>query len=305
MTQKKIAIIGVAQDLGASRRGVDMGPSAIRLAKLKSRLTDLGFEVKDYGNILCHDFEQHVPTHMMDKKPNLRFLPYIVDTCIHLRDLVQEVIKENYFPLVLGGDHSITIGTLAGLKNLNEGKTGLIWVDAHGDFNTPETTPSGNIHGMPFAVATGRGTKELLEIGPSPTVLESNSVLFGARDLDKKEAELLKSSDVHVITMSSIDKLGIHECSRQAIETATKGVEHLHISFDIDAIDPSIAKGTGTPVIGGLSYREAHTFLEMVAETKKLTSLDILEVNPILDDSNKTAELAVSLILSALGKKIL
>ncbi|RMG22782.1 MAG: arginase [Methanobacteriota archaeon] len=300
--QKKIAIIGVPQDLGASRRGVDMGPSAMRLAGLESRLKSLGHEVIDWGNITCHDIDEHTEGYQMDER--LRFLPFIADMAQHLKEAVERAVGMGYFPLVLGGDHSISIGTMAGMKKLHGGRTGIIWVDAHGDFNTPETTPSGNIHGMPFAVTAGFGVKELTQIGPSPTISLENAVLFGARDLDPGEIGNLKKAGVKVISMSDIDRDGILRASTEAISHATKGVDHLHVSFDIDSVDPFEAPGTGTPVSGGLTYREAHFFLEMVADTNKLSSFEMVEVNPILDTRNKTANLAVGLILSAMGKKI-
>jgi arginase len=300
----KIAIIGVPQDLGASRRGVDMGPMAIRVAGLHEKIKSLGYEVVDFGNIHCHDIEEH-STNNSSFNPKLRYLPHIIETCSHLRDSIKDAISSNYFPLIIGGDHSITIGTLAGMKKLHEGKTGIIWIDAHGDFNTDNPTLSGNIHGMPFAIVTGRGNESLLEIGPSPTVLESNSVLIAARDLDPEEVKLLNQSEVTVFTMKDIDEHGIAKISKQAIEIASKDIDHIHVSFDIDALDPNEAPGTGTRVQGGLTYREAHLLMELVHETGKLSSFDMLEVNPTLDIRNKTAKLAVGLIGSALGQKIM
>ncbi len=235
----------------------------------------------------------------------LRYLRHILESCLHLKHAVNDAISKGSFPLVIGGDHSITIGTLAGMKKLHKGRTGIIWVDAHGDFNTPDTTLSGNIHGMPFAVITGRGEKRLLNLGPSPTVIESNSVLLAARDLDSDEIKLLNESNVTVFTMKNIDEQGMAKISKEAIEIATKGVDHLHISFDIDSLDPNEAPGTGTRVPGGLTYREAHLLMELVHESGKLSSLDLLEVNPTLDVRNKTAKLAVGLIGSALGEKII
>ncbi|MHA2251572.1 MAG: arginase [Candidatus Kariarchaeaceae archaeon] len=301
--QARIAIIGVPQDLGASRRGVDMGPSAIRVAGLKDSLSLLGYDVIDYGNLHCHDFEEQLDSE--DFNPKLRFLDHIVEMCKHLKLKVEKAIHDDCFPLVIGGDHSISIGTLAGMKNYHQGRTGIIWVDAHGDFNTPDTTSSGNIHGMPFAIITGRGDKRLLSIGKSPSVIERNGVLLAARDLDSEEADSLKKSEVTVFTMKDIDELGMTKIAKQAIEIATKDVDHLHISFDIDALDPNEAPGTGTTVPGGLTYREAHLFMELVHECGKLTSFEVLEVNPTLDIRNKTAQLAVGLISSALGKKII
>lgn len=300
----KIAIIGVPQDLGASRRGVDMGPMAIRVAGLHNKIKSLGYDIEDYGNLRCHDFDE-VSDPSEVQNPLLRYLPHILDSCLHLKDAVHDALSKGSFPLVIGGDHSITIGTLAGMKKLHQGNTGLIWVDAHGDFNTHETTLSGNIHGMPFAVLTGRGDKRLLDVGPSPTILESNSVLLAARDLDPDEIKLLNESKVTVFTMKNIDEEGMAKICKKAIEIATTGVDHLHVSFDIDSLDPNEAPGTGTRVPGGLTYREAHLLMELVHECGKLSSLDVLEVNPTLDVRNKTAKLAVGLIGSALGAKII
>jgi len=301
---EKIAIIGVPQDLGASRRGVDMGPSALRVAGLFERLQKLGYEVRDFGNIHCHDFDTF---NLKDQNDNakLKYLPQIKDTCFHLKSKIQNVLNDGYFPLILGGDHSITIGTMAGMKSLHDGKTGIIWIDAHGDFNTDLTTPTGNIHGMPFSVITDRGSEELRAIGPSPTVLESNSVLIAGRDIDHLEGKALNESNVKVYTMKDIDEIGMASVSKNAIEIATRDVDYLHISFDIDALDPSEAPGTGTRVAGGLTYREAHLLMELVHETGKLSSFEILEVNPTLDIRNKTAKLAVGLISSVLGKRII
>ncbi len=299
-----IGIIGVPQDLGASRRGVDMGPSAIRIAGLKKKIETLGYNVVDFGNIACHDIDTDIPEKEKGEK-NLRFLTQIVDMSYNLKATVEKVVHNNFFPLILGGDHSINIGTMAGMKALHNGKTGIIWIDAHGDFNTHETTPSGNIHGMPFAVITGRGHPDLLKIGPSPTVIEENAVLIAARDIDKEEAKLLKQSKVTVFTMREIDEYGMAEIARKAIKIATKDTSHLHVSFDIDAVDPSIAPGTGTAVDGGITYREAHLLMELIHESSKLSSLEMVEVNPTLDVRNKTAKLAVELIGSALGEKII
>lgn len=298
-----VAIIGVPQDLGASRRGVDMGPSAMRVAGLHDLIINLGYQVIDYGNVACHDIDEHVEG--VQSTPSLRYLEHIVDTCNHLKEEVETAVLNGHFPLILGGDHSISIGTLAGMRKLHAGKTGIIWVDAHGDFNTAETTPTGNIHGMPFAVINDRGDPRLRAIGPSPTVIEENSVLIAARDVDPGEAELLKSSGVKVYTMRDIDEQGISNVAREAIAHATKDVDNLHVSFDIDSLDPVEAPGTGTRVSGGLTYREAHLLMELVYESQKLVSLEMVEVNPTLDVRNQTAKLAVELIASALGKKIL
>ena len=302
----KIGIIGVPQDLGASRRGVDMGPSAIRIAGLRQSLEHLGYSVKDYGNVKCHDFEETTRyQNDFGEDPKLRYLDHVVETAHMLKQRVAATIDDNCFPLVLGGDHSISIGTMAGLKHMTKGKTGVIWVDAHADFNTAQTTISGNIHGMPFAVHTNRGDERLTSIGPSPNLLENKAVLIGARDIDPEEGETLKKSNIHVFTMSDIDEQGFSNIAREAIKLATQEVDFLHVSFDIDALDPKEAPGTGTPVPGGLTYREAHLLMELVYKSEKLTSMEMVEVNPALDTKNNTAELAVGLISSALGKKIL
>ncbi len=297
----KIAIIGVPQDLGASRRGVDMGASAIRIAGIHSAINKLGYNTYDFGNISCHDIDQ---SGIINFDNNLNYLDQIIDSCNMLKTRVEEAIDQNYLPIVLGGDHSIAIGTLAGMKRLHGGRTGILWIDAHGDFNTDETSKSGNIHGMPFAVINNIGSRRLLDIGPSPSVIEENSVLIAARDLDREEVELLRNSKVTVFTMSDIDKLGMHEVAHRAIKIATNDVDYLHVSFDIDSLDPDFAPGTGTRVPGGLTYREAHLLMELVHDSGKLSSIEMVEINPTLDIRNKTAQLAVGLITSALGQKI-
>lgn len=303
VSSHKIAIIGVPQDLGASRRGVDSGPFAIRVAGLNDKLRKLGYDVRDFGNLQCHDIDEH--TELVDDNQKLRYIEHIIETCNKLRDLTSSVIEQGYFPLIIGGDHSITIGTLAGIKRKFQSKTGLLWIDAHGDFNTPSTTPSGNIHGMGFAVSTGRGDDRLINIAGGSSISEKNCVLIAARDLDPGEANLLKESQVTVFTMKDIDEIGMVEVAKKALKIASDGVDSLHCSFDIDALDPNEAPGTGTTVAGGLTYREAHLLMEHIHESGKLTSFEMVEVNPILDIRNKTAELAVGLVTSALGKKIL
>ena len=304
----KVGIIGVPQDLGASRRGVDMGPSSLRIAGLHSNIEKLGYEVIDYGNVTCHDIEEidRKSGAVFEGNVKLRHLDHIIETAELMKEILAKVIKENCFPLILGGDHSINIGTMAGLRSLNGGgKTGLIWIDAHADFNTPETTMSGNIHGMPLAVNTGRGDKRLTDIGPTPNMIEENTVIIGARDIDPLEAKLLKQSKVHVFTMSDIDEKGFANVAKESIKIATRNVDNLHISFDIDSLDPKEAPGTGTAVPGGLTYREAHLLMELVHDTNILSSMEMVEVNPTLDIKNTTAILGVGLIASALGQKII
>ena len=295
-----VEIIGVPLDLGANRRGTDRGPSAVRYAGLCQALVKMGLRVVDSGNI-------DVPVHESIKmaNPDTIFLDEILTVCKTLANRVQAILDRGNFPLVLGGDHSVAMGTLAGVRK-SVPDIGLIWFDAHGDFNTFETSQTGNIHGMPLAVATGRGHAKLVQLGGlSPFVREDKTVLIGVRDLDYHEKILLKNSKVKVYSMKKIDELGMARVVKEAIAIAGQGGNGLHVSFDMDVVDPSIASGVGTPVPGGISYREAHLALELIAETKMLRSLEICEVNPIEDrGGNHTASLAVELVTSALGKRI-
>ncbi len=296
----EVNIIGVPSDFGANRRGVDMGPSAMRYAGLINKIERLNKRVNDLGDINlpqadCKDSNQE----------NIKCLNQIVETCNLLATKVENSIKNNKFPIILGGDHSITMGSLAGVVEAKN-RIGLIWIDAHGDFNTDQTTETGNIHGMPLAAIAGQGLAELVSLGGvSPKLAEENIVLIGVRDLDEGERTLLKESNITVFTMDDIDKLGMFEVIQRAIEISSANVEGVHLSFDIDVVDPIEAPGVGTPVCGGITYREAHLALEALAEAKILTSMDLVEVNPILDKYNKTADLAVDLITSLLGKRIL
>ncbi|QEN04960.1 arginase [Thiospirochaeta perfilievii] len=302
MNFRKIGLIGVPQDVGASKKGVDMGPGAIRVAGVIAKLRKLGHEVKDFGTVDCYTVDQ-----FDSRDPNnlgLNYLDIILDTCSLLKDRVELIINAGYMPLVLGGDHSISIGTLAGLKKMNQGNTGVIWIDAHGDFNTAETSPTGNIHGMPLAIATGRGEKSLLALGPSPTVSEKNCVIIAAREIDPNEAKLLKESNVTVFTMMDVMKKGIVEIASEAIKIASDGVDHVHVSFDVDSLDPKEAPGTGTQVPGGLHYREVALLLESISKCNKVSSFELVEVNPALDIQNQTAELAVELLCHAFGKEM-
>lgn len=296
----KVKIIGVPMDLGADRRGVDMGPSAIRYAKLQNRLKKNDIFVKDFGNIKVPNPETEII-----KNPKLKYFCEIAKTSEKLANIVYSTKGEGFIPLILGGDHSISLGSIAGvskfLKNI-----GVIWIDAHGDFNTDITTPTGNIHGMPLAASLGIGNKVLTEIGDfSPKVMPQNTVLVGVRSIDKKEAELIKKSGIHVFTMEHIDFYGMRDVMSKAIRLAGNNTKGIHLSFDIDVLDPSIAPGVGTPVRGGITYREAALAMEMIAKSNVLSSLEFVEVNPILDKGNETAHIAVSLIASALGEKIL
>ncbi|QBD83641.1 arginase [Ktedonosporobacter rubrisoli] len=296
----RIRVIGVPMDLGADRRGVDIGPSAIRYAGLSEHLRRLGYTVNDIGNV-------HVP--QPESRPvgntQLKYLEPIVQVSEELAQLVTEALQANEFPLILGGDHSIALGSISGVARVHQ-PLGVIWVDAHTDFNTGETTPSGNIHGMILAALAGLGDGRLVEVGGwSPKLNTSDIVIVGARDIDPGEQNLLRNNHIHVFTMSDIDERGISEIMHQAVAIAGRDNHPVHLSLDLDALDPREAPGVGTAVRGGLSYREAHLVMEMVASTHQLVSMDVVEVNAILDRENATARLAVELVLSALGKKIL
>ncbi len=293
-----IQIIGVPMDLGQARRGVDMGPYALRYAGLGDALSSLGYHVVDGGNIPVP-----VPEEEEARNPKARHLRSVAATCEEIYRRARACREENAFVLFLGGDHSISIGTVAAVA---EGQDiGLIWIDAHGDFNTPETTPSGNIHGMPVAVITGRGAPELVNVGyPGPKVDPAHIVLIGTRDLDPEEREALRHSGITVFTMRDIDEFGMATVARRVI-TQLHGLDYVHVSLDMDSLDPDVAPGVGTPVPGGLTYREAHLLMEILAEWGKIGSLDIVEVNPILDRRNQTAQMAVELTASLLGKRIL
>lgn len=311
-----VHIIGVPMDHGAGRRGVGMGPSALRIGGLHDKLKAAGREFIDHGDILIRTPERSRVT--VEGKANN--LPIVMRACDALHEHVQRIVMKDGFPLVIGGDHSINIGTMAGLavgiaerhkgrngkRQTRLAEIGVIWIDAHGDLNTPETSPSGNIHGMPVAVALGKGPRALTHLGGfAPKVQPNNVVLVGLRDLDREEKKAILDSGVHAFTMQDIDMRGMAGVMREAISLATRNTQYLHVSFDIDSVDPRMAPGTGTTVFGGLTYREAHLALEMVAESGRLTSFEMVEVNPILDNYNMTGELACGLIASALGKRIL
>jgi arginase len=298
---REVAVIGAPLDLGAGRRGVDMGPSAIRYAELHQQLTDkLGVRVTDAGNVISPVVET---TEMGDE--HARYLSQILDLCDRLARLVAEVDGRGALPLVLGGDHSVALGSLVGMAQARGGPGGVVWIDAHGDLNTPETSPSGNVHGMVLAAALDRAGEAFRRAGwPLPAVAPGKIALVGVRSLDDGERELLRTLDAKVFTMSEIDRIGVEPCMREALAHAA-GAAFLHVSFDMDVVDPDQAPGVGTPVKGGLSYREAHLAMETVAESGLLDSLDVVEVNPILDRQNATGELAVELVASALGARIL
>jgi arginase len=301
---EKIRIIGVPMDLGASRRGVDMGPSALRVAGLQSRLKQLGHQVEDIGNIPVKQAEEQ---HYGEKRA--KYLDEIAETCRGLVEIVARTLDENMMPVVLGGDHSIAVGTVAGASahfQKDSKRVGLIWLDAHGDMNTPDTSPSGNVHGMPLASIVGYGAPELTGLaGEKPMVDPRNVALVGVRELDSKERRLIKESGIHVFTMRDIDERGMREVMAEALRFATDDTAGVAVSLDMDCIDPSDAPGVGTPVRGGATYREAHLALEMIADSKALVSFELVEINPVIDEHNRTASLGVELVLSGLGKKIL
>jgi arginase len=296
-----IDLIGVPLDFGAGRRGVDMGPSAIRYGDLQLALEALGHHVSDLGNIAVPVRESCPPG-----DPSLKYLEPIVEVQSRLADRVAGSVERGHFPLVLGGDHSLAAGSVMGA--LRHRRLGLIWLDAHGDFNTDQTSLSGNIHGMPLAALCGRGAEPLVTLAGrealGPKLDPRNVAVVGARDLDVEERTLMRASGVNVWSMEGVDRLGIREVMRLAIEAASAGTDGIYLSLDLDVIDPTFAPGVGTPVMGGLTYREAHLAVELIAETGRLAGMDLVEVNPILDRENMTGRLAVELAASALGKRI-
>jgi arginase len=301
---QKISIIGVPMDLGADRRGVDMGPSALRYADLNEKLEALGYEVQDLGDLDVIIPETH---HFGD--PRAKYLKEISDACNHLANLVLEVRQSGRLPLVLGGDHSIAVGTVSGVTESfrREGKQiGLLWFDAHADFNTPDISPSGNVHGMPMAGLMGYGPMQLTHIfGFSPKIQPEHAVQIGIREVDPDERQLVKKSGIRVFTMKEIDRRGIGTVMDEALSIVTKGTAGFAVTLDADFLDPYESPGVATPVRGGADYREAHLAMEMIADTNKMVSFEIAEINPILDVHNKTAQFGTELILSAFGKQIL
>jgi arginase len=299
-----ISVIGVPLDLGAGRRGVDMGPSAFRQAHLQDTLRELGYDVQDAGDVPVSIQETQDPG-----DPRRKYLREIRDTCERLRDRVVELLGEGRLPVVLGGDHSIAMGTIAGVSRFHrdrQQKVGLIWFDAHGDMNTPETSPSGNIHGMPLAAALGIGEPTLVGLaGEVPMVEGARAAVVGLRDVDPAERATIKESGIGAFTMRDIDERGMRAVMEEAIKRATSGTAGIHVSFDLDGVDPEHAPGVGTPSPGGMSYREAHLAMEMLADTQRVLSAEFVEVNPVLDHRNRTARLGVGLLASLLGKKIL
>jgi arginase len=301
---QKVRIIGVPMDLGQSRRGVDMGPSALRVAGLQARLKQLGYQVEDIGNIPVKQAEE-----MPYGEKRAKYMTEIAETCKDLAEMVEKSLADNLIPLVLGGDHSIALGSVTGASahfRKEKKQIGYLWLDAHGDMNTPESSPSGNIHGMPLAAVMGYGAPELVDLaGFTPKVEPRNIVLIGVRELDTQERKLMKKSGVRVFTMRDIDERGMREVMADALKFASADTDGVAVSLDMDFVDPSDAPGVGTPVRGGATYREAHLAMEMIADSKAMVSMEVVEINPIIDEHNRTALLGVELVLSALGQKIL
>ncbi len=300
----KIRILGIPLDLGQARRGVDMGPSAVRAAGLNSVLKGLGHQVEDAGNMHVRIAEEQ---HFGDRRA--KYLAEIAETCREAAGRVFQTVQDGWFPLSLGGDHSIAVGTQAGVSKLYHDRNqsiGCIWIDAHADMNTPETSPSGNIHGMPLAASLGFGPEALTNIFEyAPKLQAGNCALIGLRDLDSHERRLVKDSGVHVFTMRNIDEHGLRAVMEKSIAVASNATAGFVVSLDMDVVDPHEAPGVGTPVRGGITFREAHLIMEMISDSRKMLALEVVEVNPIIDVLNRTAILAVGLMASALGKKIL
>lgn len=295
--RRAVEILGVPMDLGQGRRGVDMGPSAIRYARLKGELEELGYAVEYLGNV-----EPPIPE-LAYASEDLRHLSAVRDVCTKVCERAREMVHREAFPLFLGGDHSISIGTVSGVAG--PGRTGVIWLDAHADFNTHETSPSGNIHGMPLGVLAGHGHPDLVGIGGEGAGVDPEDiVVIGLRSVDPEEQRLLREAGVKVYTMKEIDAYGAARVVRQALKELSH-LDRVHLSFDLDVMDPAVAPGVGTPVRGGLTYREAHLIMELINEFGIVTSLDVVEVNPILDSKNGTAELAVELVASLMGRRII
>jgi len=301
---KAVHIIGVPLDLGGGRRGVDMGPSALRIAGLSEQIARLGYNVIDKGDLVTP-----IPETKKPENAKKRYAKEIGKVCQKLYDVALKSLDEGALPLVLGGDHSLAAGSVAAsatfVRKMQQKPIGVIWVDAHGDMNTPDSTESGNVHGMPLAALLGHEPIELSAIGGSPSVLPQHTVLVGIRNLDDREKERIRAAGVHVFTMKDIDRDGIAKVAERALALASEDTGGIHVSFDLDVCDPAIAPGVGTPVKGGFDYREAHMMMEMLADSRRLVALDLVEVNPTLDIRNATAEFATELALSALGKNIL
>ena len=304
MSPRTIGILGVPLDLGQQRRGVDMGPSALRAARLQTSLRGLGHTVEDAGNLTVV-----IPETQSEGDGRTRFLNEIADVCRGVSHRVSAFVRQGELPLVVGGDHSIAVGTAAGVSQqlqTHGEKLGVLWFDAHADMNTPETTPSGNVHGMALASLVGLGHSDLTNlIDRSPIIEPSHAALIGVRDIDEEEKSNVRGSGIHVFTMRDIDELGMRTVVERAIKVISRGTSGIHVSLDMDFLDPAEAPGVGTPVPGGVTYREAHLAMELVADSGRMTSFEVVEVNPILDSANRTGRLAVQLALSAFGKRIL
>jgi arginase len=302
--RRKVAILGVPLDLGAGRRGTDMGPSAVRIAGLHAEIRRLGFATEDLG-----DLEIPAVETLESRDARAKFLPEIARACRQAHDLVLAAMERGCVPVVLGGDHSVAAGSISGVArwlHQRDESLGLLWVDAHGDMNTPKTSPSGNVHGMPLAAVLGHGPKDLTHIGGyAPKVLPGRTVLMAIRDIDAEEREFIAESGVRAFTMSEIDEKGMRRVMEEALPILTSSTAGFHVSIDMDGIDPMYAPGVGTAVPGGLTYREAHLLAEMCARSGRVASMEVMEVNPILDVANRTGHLAMELILSLLGKRIL
>jgi arginase len=302
--KENVSIIGFPMDLGADRRGVDMGPSALRIAGLQAKLEALGYKVEDNGDIKIEIMERQ-----KIKNTKLKYLDEIIKTSKMLAEKVEKILEKGSFPLSIGGDHSMALGTISGIASYckkRKLRLGVIWIDAHSDMNTDETSPSGNIHGMPLAALLGLGCDELVNfLGFSPKLFPENCALIGIRSIDEAEKLNIKKLKVPIYTMNDIDKLGIHRIIAKVLKQFREKIDHIHISFDVDSVDPLVAPGVGTPIPGGLSYREAHLLMETIAECGCMSSLEIAEVNPILDHKNQSAVFTAELVASSMGQRIL
>ncbi|HUO29169.1 MAG TPA: arginase [Bryobacteraceae bacterium] len=304
MRQSHVAIIGAPLDLGQDRRGVDMGPSAIRVANLNKRLETLGYHVDDLGNIPVDQ-----PESLPEGPSQAKYLPQIAHACKRLATSVDHALTAKKLPLVLGGDHSVAVGTVAGVSRhfrRKKQEIGLLWIDAHADMNTPDSSPSGNVHGMPLACCVGLGPEELTSLfGYSPKVDPRKTVLVGLRDVDELEKGHVRQTGVRAFTMRDIDERGLRSVMDEAFRIVTEDTAGFHLSLDMDFVDPQFAPGVGTPVRGGATYREAHLAMELICDNGRMLAMEVVEVNPVIDEMNRTADLAVEMIMSALGKKIL
>lgn len=303
MKKKLIEIYGVPMDLGQSLRGVDMGPTSLRIAGIDEAIAKLGFEVKDFDDV---SIANRVSLKQGDS--SMKYVAEIARSCAELHDIAKASKERGAIPIFLGGDHSIAVGTISGVANFyadQRQELGVVWIDAHADMNTPNSSPSGNVHGMPLATLLGHGSEQMLAARKGCKLNPKKVFIIGARDLDEGERKLVREVGVNVFTMSHIDELGMAEVVKRSIKGASEGTAGIHVSLDIDGLDPTIAPGVGTPVRGGINYREAHLLMELLAHSQKVTSLDIVELNPIRDTNNESAELVVHLVESLFGSKIL